>query len=282
MLRLGDAYRATAADLALARRRFPGDPLVDHLTSLVGRARPVVYERERRRETLVHFATTGFWRRVGERPIFLLVAAILLLGSWTLAGIWSYRDPVAASGVVPGELQQWSAPVEGGATPTAEESTAFSSALLTNNIRVAFIAFAGGIAAGLGSALSLLYNGLVIGAVTGVAIRAGNGRVLLEWVPAHGLIEMTCFIVAGAAGMRMGWSLVVPGNRTRGTALVAEARPAAEMALGAAAWLVIAAILEGFVSPSAVGLGARITVGVLAAGAFWGLVIWRGRPTIER
>jgi len=279
VLRLGDCYRATAADLAVARRRFPGDPMVDHLTDLVGRARPVVYERERRRETLANFATSGFWQRVRERPQFLLVAATLLIGSWVLAGLWSHRDPDAARALVPGQFQQWAEPIaDDRGVPSAEESTAFSSALLTNNIRVAFVAYAGGIAAGLGSALSLTVNGVLLGAVTGLALHAGNGRLLLEWIPAHGLIELTCFVVAGAAGMRMGWALVVPGNRTRGAALVAEARPAAEMALGAACWLVVAGVIEGFVSPSAAGLGVRVVVGVLAAGGFWALVAWRGRP----
>ena len=282
VLALGDCYRAVAADLAFARRRFTGDPLVDQLAALVRRARPVVYERERRRETLSHFVTTGFWQRVRERPGFLVIAAALLLGSWALAGTWSYREPDAATALVPGEFQQWATPVDDdGYVPTAEESAAFSSALFTNNIRVAVVAFAGGITAGLGSALSLAYNGVIIGAVTGLAIRAGNGRILLEWLPAHGLIELTCFVVAAAAGMRMGWALVVPGNRPRGEALVAEARPAAEMALGAAGWLVVAGLIEGFVSPSDVGLTARVIVGSLAAGIFWGLVIWRGRPTGE-
>lgn len=279
VLRLGDCYRATAADLAVARRRFPGDPMVDHLTELVGRARPVVYERQRRRETLAHFAVTGFWRRVRERPQFLILAAVVLFGSATLAGVWSYRDTDAARALVPVEFQQWAEPIaDDRGVPSTEESTAFSSALLTNNIRVAFVAYAGGIAAGLGSALSLGFNGVVLGAVGGLALRAGNGRLLLEWIPAHGLLELTCFVVAGAAGMRMGWALVAPGNRTRGVALVAEARPAAEMALGAAAWLVVAALLEGFVSPSAAGLPVRIVVGVAAATTFWGLVVWRGRP----
>jgi uncharacterized membrane protein SpoIIM required for sporulation len=283
VLRLGDCYRATAADLALARRRFPGDPIVEQLTSLVGRARPVVYERDRKRESFVVFATTGFWQRVRERPVFLVIATVLLFGAWTLAAIWAHRDPAAASGVVPEMFQDWTEPsLSGDRAPTAEESAAFSSALFTNNIRVAFIAFAGGVTAGLGTALSLLYNGLVVGAVTGLAIDAGNGRVLLEWIPAHGLLEMTCFVVAGAAGMRMGWAIVAPGNRTRGVAFVAEARPATEMALGAAAWLVVAGLIEGFVSPSGVGLAERIVVGVGAAGAFWALVIWRGKQTADQ
>lgn len=281
VLRLGDTYRATTADLALARRRFAGDPIVEQLTTLVHRARPVVYERERRSEGFVHFVTTGYWQRVRECPAELAIAAALLIGTWALVAVWARRDPTAASALVPEQFSGWGEARGARVTPTAEQSTEFSAALLTNNIRVAFFAFVGGVAAGLGSALALIYNGLVLGATTGLAMEAGNGRVLAEWLPAHGVLELTCFVVAGAAGMRMGWALVVPGNRSRAAAMVAEARPATEMALGAAAFLVFAAFLEAFVSPSSVGMPTRITVGLVAGGGFWILVFWRGRPSMR-
>lgn len=276
--RLAALYRSTAADLAVARRRFAGDPVVVHLTDLVGQARPIVYAGERRTVSLGEFATHGFWHRVRERPVPLAVAALLLFGTWALAGVWSWRDPAGALAVVPGDFQSWTEPHEDRGTPTTEERAEFASALFTNNIRVAILAFAAGIAAGLGAAFVLLYNGLILGVVTGLAVRAGNGPLLLDWVPAHGLLELSCIVVAGAAGMRMGWALVDPGRRRRGAALAAEARPAVEIVLGVAAWLVIAGLIEGFVSPSGIGLSARIAVGVVAAGAFWTLVLWRGRP----
>lgn len=274
--RLGALYRGAAADLAFARRRFPGDPVVAALTARVGRARPLVYSGGRT-GSLLHFATTGCWRRIRERPVPLLVAALVLFGAWGLAGVWAWRDPGAAIGVLPGQFTEWSEPAAERARPSFDESAAFAGQLFTNNIRVAMFAFAAGIAAAIGTAGVLLYNGIVLGVVTGLAARAGNGDLLLEWIPAHGLLELSCILVAGAAGMRLGWALVAPGHRRRGDALVAEARPAVEMVLTAAAWLVIAGLLEGFVSPSGIGLPARIVIGVTAAGMFWGLVIWRGR-----
>jgi uncharacterized membrane protein SpoIIM required for sporulation len=276
--RLGTLYRATTADLALARRKFTGDPVVAYLTDLVGRARHLVYDSERRRGSLREFALTGYWRRVRERPGLLGVAALCLFGTWVLAGVWAWRDPGAALAVAPDDFRSWTEPIPDRPAPSTDDSIAFASMLFTNNIRVALLAFAAGIAAGLGSAFVLLYNGLVLGVVTGLAVNAGNGPVLLEWIPAHGLLELSCIVVAGAAGMRMGWALVDPGRRRRSVALAAEARPAVEIVLGTAVWLVLAGILEGFVSPSGIGLPARVVVGVLAAGAFWGLVIWRGRP----
>jgi uncharacterized membrane protein SpoIIM required for sporulation len=277
--RLGALYRSTAADLALARREFAGEPVVTQLTELVGGARPLVYANERRVGSLREFVSHEYWRRVRERPVPLLVAALLLFGTWGLAGVWAWRDPGAALAVAPDEFRSWTEPQDDRPEPTTEESAAFASQLFTNNVRVAILAFAAGIAAGLGSAFVLVFNGLILGVVSGLAADAGNGDLLLEWIPAHGILEISCIVVAGAAGMRMGWALVAPGRRHRGAALAAEARPAAEIVLGTAAWLVIAGFIEGFVSPSGIGLGARVVVGLVAAGAFWGLVIWRGRPT---
>jgi uncharacterized membrane protein SpoIIM required for sporulation len=275
--RLGAMYRAAAADLALARRRFAGDPVVARLAALVGKARPLVYDTDRRAGSVGEFVSRGFWRRVRERPVLLLVAATLLFGPWALAGVWAARDPGAALAVAPEGFRRWSEPREREASPSTEESAAFASDIFTNNIRVSILAFAAGIAAGLGAAFVLLFNGVLLGVVSGLAVEAGNGRLLLEWVPAHGVLELSCIVVAGAAGLRMGWALVSPGHRRRGAALVAEARPAAEMVIGTSAWLVVAGLLEGFVSPSGAGLTTRIAVGLAAAGCFWALVAWRGR-----
>jgi uncharacterized membrane protein SpoIIM required for sporulation len=276
--RLGALYRSAAADLALARRRFAGDPVVFQLADLVGKARPLVYDSDRRAGSVAEFVSRGYWRRVGERPVLLAVAATLLIGTSLLAGVWAWRDPGAALPVAPEEFRTWTEPVEDRPAPSTDESAAFAGRLFTNNIQVAILAFAAGIAAGLGAAFVLVFNGVVLGVVAGLAASAGNGRLLLEWIPAHGLLELSCIAVAGAAGMRMGWAIVSPGPRRRGAALAAEARPAAEIVLGTAAWLVVAGLLEGFVSPSDIGLTARVAVGLVAAGSFWGLVLWRGRP----
>jgi uncharacterized membrane protein SpoIIM required for sporulation len=278
--RLGALYRASAADLAFARRRFTGDPVVARLETLVTRARPLVYDRARRGGSLMEFATTGYWRRVRERPGLLFVAALLLFGPWVLSAVWAVRDPGAASGVVPSEYRSVTEPRERGADLglTTDEQAAFSSEIFTNNIRVTLVAFAGGIAAGLGTAALLVYQGVLFGAITGLSIWAGNGGSFFELVTAHGVLELSCVIIASAAGLRMGWALVSPGHRRRGVALAAEARIAVEIVLGTAPWLVLAGLVEGFLTPRGLGLGTAVIVGVALGAVYWTLVVWRGRP----
>jgi uncharacterized membrane protein SpoIIM required for sporulation len=278
--RLGALYRATAADLALARRKFAGDPVVPRLEALVTRARPLVYDRARRGGSLVEFVTTGYWRRVRERPGLLLVSALLLFAPWILSAVWAVRDPGAASGVVPSEYRSVTEPRERGTDLglTTDEQAAFSSEVFTNNIRVTLVAFAGGIAVGLGTAALLVYQGVLFGAITGLSIWAGNGEPFFELVTAHGVLELSCVVVASAAGLRMGWALVSPGHRRRGVALAAEARVAVEIVLGTAPWLVLAGLVEGFLTPRGLGLTTAIALGITLAAVYWVLIVWRGRP----
>ena len=94
----------------------------------------------------------------------------------------------------------------------------------------------------------------MLGVVGGLAIGSGNGRPFFELVTAHGVLELSCIVVAGAAGLRLGWAIIDPGNRTRGEALREEARAAIEIVLGTAPWLVVAGLVEGFLTPSGTGL----------------------------
>jgi len=278
VLGLGALYRGAAADLALARRGHPGDPVVVRLESLVARARQAVYAEEPRRGSMRTFFARTYWLRVRERPLALALAGALLLVPALLAGAWALDDPGAAVGIIPGEFRGAVEPA-GDTGMTTAESTAFSGTVMTNNIQVTFLAFAVGILLGLGTALVLVYNGATLGAVAGGAIANGNGADFAEFVTAHGIIELSCVAVTAAAGLRMGYAIVAPGPRPRGEALVEEARSAIAIVLGTVPWLILAGLIEGFVTRAGFGLVPGIVLGVGIGALFWTLVIVRGRPT---
>ncbi len=282
--RLGALYRSCAADLALARRRWPGDPIVYRLENLTSQGRQLVYGAKDKRFSLRDFFGRRYWRLVWERPVLLLVAALLLFGPGLLAGQWAVSDPGAASSLVPGEFSGVTEPrPEGGDLGlSAEEQAAFSSMIFTNNIRVTFLAFAGGILAGLGTGFVLVYNGTVLGAVFGLAIGAGNSRLFFELVTPHGVLELTCIVVTAAAGLRMGWAMIDPGTRRRTTAVVEEGRSACEIVLGTAPWLVLAGLVEGFVTPKGLGFEGALAFGLALGVIYWVLLILRGRPERKR
>ncbi len=276
--RLSELYRATAADLAIARRGMPGDPLVAALERRVVAARQRLAGFDRARPRIIHFLTTGYWQRVRERPRVLLVAFLFLMVPWMLASIWATHEPAKAAGLVPGGAQSVTSRDRADFGLSADEKAQTSAAIFTNNIRVTFLAFALGIAAGVGALALLGYQGVVLGATFGLAIHVGNGEPLFEFVFPHGILELSCIIVAGAAGMRMGWAIVAPGYRTRAEAMRAEAAGAIEMIAGTALVLVGCGIVEGSLSTSGIGLIPAIGVGVFLGGGFWSLVFFRGRP----
>jgi len=230
-----------------------------------------------------HFLATGYWRRVRERPGLLAAAAVLLLGPAALGWLWGLDDPAAAIGVVPGEFQGAAEPGSGsgaGSLSAAEEA-AFSAQILTNNIRVCLLAVAAGIAAGLGTAAVVIFNGTFIGALTGLSIGAGDAERFFSLVVPHGILELSTIIVAATAGLRLGWGLVEPGTLTRAQSVRAEARGAIELVLGTIPWVVLAGLVEGFVTGSAPSLTVAIVVGVTLGVVFWGLVLWRGRAPAQ-
>jgi uncharacterized membrane protein SpoIIM required for sporulation len=282
--RLGTCYRAAAADLAFARRRFPADPLVAHLELLVRLGRQAVYHAAPKSASLREFVSRRYWQRVRERPALLALATVCLVAPALLAGYWAWRDPGAASGLVPADYHTVTEPRAAGADLglSVDEQSSFAAQIFTNNIRVAFFAFAGGILAGLGTIFVLILNGVLLGAITGLAIGAGNGRSFFELVVAHGVLELSCIVVAGVAGLRVAAAIVDPGTRERGQALREEARAAVEFVLGTAAWLVVAGLVEGFLTPAGSGLPAVLAVGFGLGACYWGLVWWRGgRVTAE-
>jgi uncharacterized membrane protein SpoIIM required for sporulation len=274
--RLGALYRGAAADLALARRRFPGDPVVRRLEELVGRARHLVYDTRPRRGSLVRFLTRDYWRLIAERPLPLLVAVVLTFAPAGLSAAWALHSPAQAIGLVPAQFRPAVESDRFEAYP-ADVRAEFSSAVFTNNVRVAALAFAGGIALGLLTALLLVFNGVILGAVAGLMIGAGNGKAFVDLVTAHGVLELTCIVIAGTAGLRLGWSIVEPGRRTRTESVGREARRSVAIVIGTAPWLGIAGIVEGYRGQlSQAGLGAVVGVGVSLGVLYWGLVLFRG------
>jgi uncharacterized membrane protein SpoIIM required for sporulation len=281
--RLGACYRASAADLAHARRRYPGAAVVARLEQLVQRGRQSVYNAPSSRTSIWEFFSTGYWRRVRERPLILAISFLALAVPSLLGGYWAWRDPGPASGMVPREFQSVTEPRTPGESlgKSVDEESALAAEIFTNNIRVTFYAFAGGLLLGAGTLWILLQNGVLLGVVAGLAIGAGNGRVFFELVTAHGVLELSCIVVAGAAGMRLGWSIIDPGTRPRGEALREEARAAIEMILGTAPWLVLAGLVEGFLTPAGAGLATAVAAGFSLGAIYWGLVLWRGGPPVE-
>jgi uncharacterized membrane protein SpoIIM required for sporulation len=282
VLEMASLYRAITADLAFARRRFPTDPVTAMLERLVADARSAVYAGSGRRQGVVGFFRDTYWALIYERRRALALAAIILLVPGIAGALWAAVDPDSLVGVLPAEFL-W---------VTSAESTdqgygtagliGFSTYVLTNNIRVTLIAFALGITYGIGTGWILAQNGVILGALTGLAVAAGNWEVFVAAVAAHGILELSCIVVGGASGLSLGRAILRPGSRTRRESLGAEAVVAVQLVLGTSMWLIIAGFVEGFASRTGLSWLPTTVIGLALGGVFWALVWARGRQVADQ
>jgi uncharacterized membrane protein SpoIIM required for sporulation len=207
----------------------------------------------------------------------VLAAAGLLL----VPAVWAYwaaaTDAAIRDALVPARLREV---MQQGKTWTdfaAEVRPALATIIFTNNIRVSFLAFAGGALFGLGTVFVLVANGIQLGAILGAAHHYGVAAPLLAFVSPHGYLELTSIAIAAAGGLMLGYAELRPGLQRRRDALTRAARRAVELVLGAAPVLVISGLIEGLVSPSRLPAEAKFALGPAA----W-LLLLAGLLTIAR
>jgi len=260
---LGLLYRAATSDLALAQRDFARHPVAAYLNQLISQAHAVIYRGEplgwRR---VARFFGVTFPRLYRQALPFTLAALALFIAPALIAGLLTLRSTAAAEWLGLGHVL---ANLESGDLwtdiPLAQRPFA-SSFIMTNNLQVAFLAFAGGVLLGLLTVFVLLFNGLNIGGVLGLSAQFGLADELLTFIVGHGVIELSVIFVAGGAGLQMGWAIFRPGLYRRRDALVRTARAAVRLVVGCVPLLVIAGLIEGFISPSDLPLAVKAGVGL--------------------
>ncbi len=277
--RMVDLYRAASSDLVAARRLFPSDPVVDRLERLVVRTRGLLHDRQGRREGVVGFFSQTYWRLIAERARPMWLSAALLLVPALLGAGWAAAQPERLSALLPPEFLWVTEARSTDVGYSAPELIGFSTYVMTNNIRVTLIAFVAGLTWGLLSSYVIATNGLLLGALAALAVGAGNGDLLVAAVAAHGFVELSCVVVGGGAGLAFGRSLLRPGTKTRIESMADEAKAAAMIFLGTVPWLVLAGVVEGFVSRTGTPWQPALVLGVILVTPFW-YMVWRSRSPV--
>ncbi len=275
---LGRGYRQVVSDLAIARRDFPDDQLTVSLNALAARAHLRLYRAPAPSwRRLGQFFWTDFARRFRSATGYLLVSALLLFGPAALAYVGALLSPTLREALVPAQLRQV---MESGRTWTDIEPglrPGMASLIFTNNIQVAFLCFAGGVLFGIGTVYALVSNGLMLGSVLGAAQFYGVAPLLWAFISPHGYLELTCIVIAGAAGLMLGDALLRPGLLLRREALARAARRAVELVVGAAPVLIVAGLVEGFISPSELPPLMKYLIGPVLGFGLYALLFRVGR-----
>ncbi|MFJ4006839.1 stage II sporulation protein M [Streptomyces sp. NPDC090023] len=264
-------YQRTATHLSLIRSSAPDPQLTGRLSQLVARARGAVTGTRRASwRDVTRFLGRSFPAAVYRARHWWVPTALVSTAVAILLGWWIGTHPeVQASIAAPGHLRELTRP--GGEYETyysSHPATSFAAQVWTNNANAAALCLILGVFLGLPVLWILFQNMLNLGIGLGLMSSAGRLDTFLGLVLPHGLLELTAVFVAAGTGLRLGWTVVDPGPRTRRNALAEEGRAALGMAIGLALVLFVSGAIEGFVTPSGLPTWARVTIGVLAELAF--------------
>jgi uncharacterized membrane protein SpoIIM required for sporulation len=267
--RVAALYRAVCADLMRAQAAGYGPDVVALLDGLAARGHTALYSSPPYRLRAVwELLAVDFPRTLRKHRRFLALAVALFLLPGLLGFVAARRSRAFALHVLPESQAQMmeESYAQGFNKGRSEGQDAFMSGFYVyNNIGIAFRCFATGVLLGLGSAFFLVYNGLVMGVVTGLVTSAGYGRNLLTFTCGHSVFELSAIVISGTAGMVLGYALVETGGLTRWASVRRRARDLATLVLGAAFMLLLAALIEGFWSPSSVPAPVKWGVALLNA-----------------
>ncbi|MCL2217545.1 MAG: stage II sporulation protein M [Defluviitaleaceae bacterium] len=266
-------FRLASHHLAYAKTHYPTGSSLPYLNRLVGVAHNSFYVRERGSFSLIreYFAST-FPRAVRETWRFWVAATAFFVLGILFAGFYVAGNPAELQNILPAGMADGFAP---GHVPDFGDGDVdwdyplMTAIIATNNIAVAFNAFALGLLAGLGTIYILVYNGLVAGGLFGFLHQSGADMVTAyALVLPHGVLELMAIFLCGGCGLMLGKGLLIPGDYTRKHSLITQAKRAVVLIPGIVTMLVIAAIIEGFFTPLAISPWAKLAFAALTGAGF--------------
>lgn len=279
---LVDLYQRTATHLSVVRTSSPDPQLVARLTSLVARARGVVGGRRTVGwRAVAAFATRTFpaaayrarWWWLGVTVVTLVIAVA------SAAWISTHAD-IQAKLLTPDKVAALR--TEFVTYYTEHPHSSFAAQVWTNNAYVAAQSLAFGLLLGLPTLYFMVSTGFQVGVPAGYLVAEGHTGQFFAYILPHGMLELTAVFLAMGAGLRLGWTVVDPGGRSRVRALAEEGRITFALAVGLTVVLFVSGLVEGFVTPSTVLAPlVKIAIGAVPEIAFVGYVVVLGRRAVR-
>lgn len=278
-------YRATLSGLSVARATSLDRSLIDYLETLSSRAYFFVYgARSTLPERIGAFLSRDWPNAVRSLWRETLAAVLLMALGAVVSAFLIQSNPEWYYSFMPAELasgRDYTASTESLRktlydVPEGGGLSVFATFLFTHNAQVAILAFALGFAFCVPTAVLVVQNGAMLGAMLTLFASRGLGFELGGWLAIHGVTELFAITLAGAAGFHIGWAVAFPGDRSRIDAAAEAGRTAATVMAGVVIMLFFAGLLEGFGRQLITDDLARY--GVAAATAvIWGLYFYGPR-----
>ncbi|MCJ8006438.1 stage II sporulation protein M [Lederbergia wuyishanensis] len=265
-------YQKAAQNLSYCQTYFSNEDVTVYLNGLVSKSHNLLYKDQisSLKQVRHFFSTTFIGLLLGQWKA--VVVAMLLFSLGALGSFFAViSDPLHLYSILPGEIAKNVDPTQLGSQDGAVDSALMSASIMTNNIQVAILAFAGGVTFGLLTVYVLIYNGIIVGALAALFWHYGKSYDFWAYIVPHGMIELTAIFIAGGAGLLMGYKLWVPGDFSRGFHLKHQAKRSVQLLLGTIPLFIIAGIIEGFITPAAISLEAKYIVAIITV---FGLILY--------
>lgn len=248
-------YRQLCQQLALARDRDYAAYIIDRLNKLVLSGHQFLYEsRAGIWSNILQAAMHRFPRQVRRDARLFWLSVLLMFGPALGVGLAVVEQPDFIYTILePAMVDEFEAMYDPDAERfgvdakrASDDDFEMFGFYIRNNIGVGFRTFAGGLLFGIGAAVLLVFNGVYFGAVAGHVTVTGSGDPFWSFVVGHGAFELTAIVLAGMAGLKLGFSLIAPGRLSRSRALREAAKASMEVVYGMIVMLVLAAFVEAF------------------------------------
>jgi len=277
---LGLLYRQVASDLGVLRADVSSAHFAGYLNQLLARAHNIIYSGHK----TSHSAPLRFYRdtypEVFRRNFnYILFAFILFLGGGVIGSILTLQDPDFGLKIMGPQMVQTIDRHEMWTHSVVAIKPLASSSIMTNNMSVAFTAFAAGITAGIGTIYMVVFNGVLMGVIGMACAQAGMSKDLWSFVAPHGVLELPAIFIAAGAGLRLATGLLFPGVLPRRESLARSGREAVQLLLGVVPMLLVAGVIEAFVSPTDLSVHMKF---LFAASMFTLLVAYLSGVTVKR
>jgi uncharacterized membrane protein SpoIIM required for sporulation len=271
-------YQRTSSHLSTARSSYRDPALLQRLTQLIANAHAVIHgSRPTSWRSIGWFFTRTFPGAVYSARRFVAVAALLTFLPAVGLATWMASSDRALEASAPAAVREAYLSSDFESYYSSEPAGQFATKVFVNNVQVSIMAFAAGVLGCVVTAGLLAFNGANLGFAAGLFIAAGQAPKFFGLILPHGLLELSAVVVAGAAGLRLGWTVIDPGDRPRSQALAAEGRRSVTIVLGLIVAFAVAGTIEGFVTGSGLPTALRVGVGITVFVAFWLYIVVQGR-----
>ncbi|HAF15860.1 MAG TPA: hypothetical protein DCK99_19635 [Blastocatellia bacterium] len=282
---LGRIYRRTASDLAIARAESRDPRLINYLNSLVIRAHGRIYQADAQGVARIrNFFAREFPQTFRRTWRYTMVAFAVFLIFGVVGFLGTRYDPEFSElvGVPPAFRELYIDTKTHWWEDLNEANQVGASSIFTHNIQVTIYTFAFGAMFGVGTLFYLAYNGATIASVLALTFRAGFGNALLTFMVGHGVIELSCIFIAGGAGLLIGSAMLMPGDLSRADALKSRGKDAVRLMMGVTVLLVVAGIIEGFISPAPIPAAIKFSIAAITGLALYSYLLLAGRDAVEQ